>query len=369
MANGRMAWVLRRAAGAAKPALVAIGLAASLAMTSGAGAQDCSERDWKACKGKPWVVGDRMDTPIGEAWWPNKLWGKDDEAGSTNWYTRPEVIQRALAEARTGKVYRLARPYTSDMPAFGERKFVLRIPGGPTGGPFGANVLVYNDEFVATEIGQIGTQFDGLGHIGVAVNGAADKSQMRFYNGITQLEMEGSTGLKRLGVEKLHPIVARGILIDVAGAKGVDSLEAGYEITVADVYAALEKQGMKGFTFLPGDGVFFRTGWGKYWIKDNARYNAGQPGIGMEVAKWLSDVVQVGVTGADNWGTEVIPNKEPGCAFCVHSHLITRHGIVNQENMHLDDIAKDRVFRFLYVFSPTPIVGATGSPGAPLAIR
>jgi len=203
----------------------------------------------------------------------------------------------------------------------------------------------------------------------VAVNGAADKSQMRFYNGITQLEIEGSTGLKRLGVEKLHPIVARGILIDVAGSKGVDSLEAGYEISMADVNAALEKQGMKNFGFLPGDGVFFRTGWGKYWIKDNAKYNSGQPGIGMEVAKWLSDVVQVGVTGADNWGTEVIPNKEPGCAFCVHSHLITRHGIVNQENMHLDDLAKDGVFRFLYVFSPTPIVGATGSPGAPIAIR
>ncbi|MBM3380526.1 MAG: hypothetical protein FJY39_12520, partial [Betaproteobacteria bacterium] len=202
-------------------------VAGAIAITFGASAQDCSETNWKACKGKPWVVGDRMDTPIGEAWWPNKLWGKDDEAGSTNWYTRPDVTQRALAEARTGKVYRLARPYTSDMPTFGERRFVLRIPGGPTGGPFGANVLIYNDEFVATEIGQIGTQFDGLGHIGVAVNGAADKSQMRFYNGITQLEIESSTGLKRLGVEKLHPIVARGILIDVAGSKGVDSLEAG----------------------------------------------------------------------------------------------------------------------------------------------
>jgi hypothetical protein len=85
----------------------------------------------------------------------------------------------------------------------------LRIPGGPTGGPFGANIIIYNDEFLATEIGQVGTQFDGLGHIGVAVNGAADKSEMRYYNGVTQLEIEGSTGLKKLGIEKLHPIQVR----------------------------------------------------------------------------------------------------------------------------------------------------------------
>lgn len=329
----------------------------------------CSERDWKACKGKPWVVGEAMETPIGERWWPNKLWGAKDEAGSTNWFTRPEVVQRALAEAKTGKTYKLGRPYTSTMPTFGERKFVLRIPGSPTGGPFGANGVIYHDDFLATEIGQIGTQFDGLGHIGVAVNGAGDKAQMRYYNGVTQLEIEGASGLKKLGVEKLHPIAARGILVDVAGAKGVAFLEAGYEITMADVRDALAKQGLGDFKFLPGDGVFFRTGWGVHWIKDNAKFNAGEPGIGMEVALWLSDTVQAGVVGSDTWATEVVPNKEAACAFCVHTHLLTRHGIVNQENMDLDALAADKAWRFLYLYSPVPIVGATGSIGAPVAVR
>ena len=332
-------------------------------------AQECSDKNWKACKGKPWIIGSSMDTPLGDKWWPHKLWGAGDEAGSTNWYTKPEVVQRALAEAKTGKVCRLGRPYSSAMPTFGERKFVLRIPGGPTGGPFGANILVYNDEFLATEVGQVGTQFDGMGHIGIAINGAADKNEIRYYNGVTQLEMEGSTGLKKLGIEKLHPINARGVLLDIAALKGVEAMEAGYEITLADVNAALDKQGMKDFRFMPGDGVFFRTGWGKHWIKDNAKFNAGEPGIGMEVAKWLSDVVQAGVVGSDTWATEVIPNKEPGCAFCVHSHLLTRNGIVNQENMDLDGLAADKAYRFMYVYSPVPIVGATGSIGAPLAIR
>jgi kynurenine formamidase len=348
---------------------LAIAGAIATTISTAALSQECSDKNWKACKGKPWVVGDTMATPLGDVWWPNKLWGAGDEAGSTNWYRKPEVVQRALGEAKAGKTYSLGRPYTSNMPAFGARVFALRIPGGPTGGPFGAAALVYNDEFVATEIGQIGTQFDGLGHIGVAINGAADKSQIRYYNGVTQLEIESSTGLKRNGVEKLHAIVARGILIDVAALKNVDSLEAGYEITLADVNAALERQGMKDFKFMPGDGVFFRTGWGKYWIKDNAKYNSGEPGIGMEVARWLSDTVQAGVTGADTWATEVIPNKEPGCVFCVHGHLLTRHGIVNQENMDLDALSRDKAYRFMYVYNPVPIVGATGSPGAPLAIR
>jgi kynurenine formamidase len=344
-------------------------IALTLAALAAGNALACTDKDWKACKGKPWVIGDTMETPIGDRWWPNRLWGAGDEAGSTNWYTRPEVVQRALAEAKTGKVYKLGRPYTANMPAFGERKFVLRIPGSPTGGPFGANGVVYHDEFLATEIGQVGTQFDGLGHIGVAINGAADKSQMRYYNGVTQLEIEGSMGLKKNGVEKLHPIVARGILIDVAGAKGAANLDAGYEITLADVRAALARQGMTDFQFLPGDGVFFRTGWGVHWIEDNAKFNAGEPGIGMEVARWLSDTVQAGVVGSDTWATEVVPNKETGCAFCVHTHLLTRHGIVNQENMDLDALAADKAWRFLYLYSPVPIVGATGSIGAPVAVR
>jgi len=347
-----------------RSALVAATLAALASPTLA-----CTDRDWKACKGKPWVIGELMETPIGERWWPHKLWGAGDEAGSTNWYTKPEVVQRALAEAKTGKVYRLGRAYSAAMPMFGERKFALRIPGGPTGGPFGAANLVYNDEFLATEVGQVGTQFDGMGHIGVAINGAADKSQIRYYNGVTQLEIEGSTGLKKNGVEKLHPIVARGILIDVASAKGVTSLEAGYEITLADVRDALAKQGLAEFRFLPGDGVFFRTGWGVHWIKDNAKFNGGEPGIGMEVAKWLSDTVQAGVVGSDTWGLENIPAADPGCVFCVHAHMLTRHGIVNQENMDLDALAADRAWRFLYLYNPVPIVGATGSIGSPTAIR
>src|SRR5437867_362526 len=349
-----------------KRTVITVVVAALACVPTAVSAQDCSPENWKACKGRPWVTGTAMDTPIGERWWPNKLWGPTDEAGATNWYAKPDVIQRAVAQAKQGMVYKLGRPYTANQPAFGGRQFVMRLLGTPTGGPFGANGAVYHDDFVATEIGQTGTQFDGLGHLGVASNGPGDKNEMRYYNGFTETEIGDVYGLKKLGVEKLHPIVARGILIDAAGARGVEGMDAGQEITMADVRAALKRQGMEGFKFMPGDVVLFRTNWGRLWIKDNATYGGGAPGIGMEVAHWLSDQVQAGV---DTWPVEVIPNPDKGCAFCVHAHLITRHGILLQENMDLEALARDKVYTFLYVYSPAPVVGATGSMGSPLAIR
>ncbi len=334
----------------------------------GAARADCSAEDWSGCKGKPWVIGDKMQTPLGEAWWPHPIWGEGDEAGSTNWYLQPEVVLRALAEADKGKTYSLGRPYDADMPLFGARKFSLRIPGTPTGGPFGANKVLWHDEFLATEVGQVGTQFDGLGHIGVQVGGPGDKENMRFYNGFTAAQIGNAYGLQKIGTEKLHPIVARGVLLDIAGAKGVEMLEAGYVISRADIDAALAKQGMAGFAFKEGDTVLFRTGWGKLWKTDNAKFNSGEPGIGMEVARWLSDEVRAGVVGADTWAVEAVPNPDAACAFCIHQHLIARHGIVLQENLNLDGPAADGAHTFLYVYSPAPIVGATGSMGAPLAI-
>ena len=105
--------------------------ASALVLSTGAALAECSPENWQDCAGKPWVEGDKMETPIGSEWWPNELWGEGDEAGSTNWYTKPEVVQRALAEGDKGKTYQLGHPYTSEMPLFGTRQFVMRIPGTP----------------------------------------------------------------------------------------------------------------------------------------------------------------------------------------------------------------------------------------------
>jgi len=316
--------------------------------------------------GKAWVDGDCMETPLGEKWWPNPLWGEGDQAGSTNWYTKADVIGRAVAMVKQNKALRLGHPYTADQPMFGARKFVLRIPGTPTGGAFGPNKIMWNDEFLATEIGQAGTQFDGLGHIGVQVGADGDKNEMRWYNGFSAQEMGSPYGLLKLGTEHLHPIIARGILLDIAAVRGVETMEAGEIISMADVKAALEAQGQSGYKMMPGDAVLFHTGWDQYWT-DPAHYNAGCPGIGMEVARWIADG-QAGVTGFDTWPGDGIPNPDPDCVFCVHQFLQTRHGIINQENLNTSVLVDAGVYEFMYVYTPVPIVGATGSIGHPTAI-
>lgn len=353
----------------------AAALAAAMAFTAGGSAYaGCAEGDWKECAGQPWVDGDVMDTPLGSKWWPHPIWGAGDEAGSTNWYKKPEVVKRALALTKTGNTMKLGHEYVPEMPLFGARAFSLRIPGAPTGGPFGATALMYNDEYLATEIGQVGTQFDGLAHIGVAVGAPGDLTQMRFYNGFTMQEMWNAYGVNKLGPEKLHPIVARGIMLDIAAARGVESMEAGEVITMADVNNALKKQGMEGYKFMEGDAIIFRTGWEKYWISDNGKYNNGCPGIGMEVARWIAEDVKAGVTGGDTWPVDAVCGAgtkcevPPGCVFCVHTFLQTRHGIVNQENMKLKALADAGIYEFTYMYTPVPIKGATGSTGSPIAM-
>ncbi|MEO1494926.1 MAG: cyclase family protein [Pseudomonadota bacterium] len=344
-----------------------LGLAAMVAFSGQAAA--CSGDDWKACKGKPWVDGDVMETPLGSKWWPHPIWGEGDEAGSTNWYTKPEVIARAMAANKgEGKVYKLGHPYTADMPLFGARKFSLRtpMPTGVTDG-LGGNKITWNDEFLATEVGQVGTQFDGLAHIGVTMGKPGELGEMRWYNGFSGADMASAYGLKKLGVEKLHPIVARGILIDVGAIWGKDMV-AGDVIGMEHINKALEAQGMAGYAFMPGDAIVIRTGWEQHWT-DVPTYNNGAPGIGMEVARWIAEEVQAGVTVFDTWPGDAVPNPDPACAFCVHTYLQTRHGIVNQENAKLSELAADGVYEFTYIYSPAPIAGATGSMGAPIALR
>ncbi len=303
------------------------------------------------------------ETPVGAKWWPSK-WGAEDQAGASN-HINAEKILDALKGIKSGKTYEMGRMYETAMPKFGDRAFTMRIPGAPTGGPLGTNKIVWNDEFLATEIGQVGTQFDGLGHIGVAVKGQ-DKAEMRFYNGNTVADINDPTGLKKLGIEHVKPIITRGHLFDMMAVKG-RAMNIGEEITVADVEAAIKAQNMAADAIKPGDAVFFNTGHGLLWIKDNATFGKGEPGIGMAVGKWCIEK-QVCVVGADTWGVEAVPNPDANLAFPVHQELITKNGIFIHENLDLSGLAADKVFSFAYVMLPLRIKGGTGSPGRPIAI-
>lgn len=291
--------------------------------------------------------------------WMESKYGPEDQAGASNLMTAAKALQ-ATALMKTGTVVSIGRTYEAEMPLFGSRAFALRGTGGLAGGPFGKNNVVWMDDFIATEIGQVGTQFDGLGHIGIR----DENGNSIFYNGVRVRDMVGSAGLKKNGIEHVKPFFTRGVVLDIAAVRG-GPMDAGQEITVADVEKALELQKID--PPAQGDVVLFHTGWGRHWIEDNGTYNAGCPGIGMAVARWLIDR-DVALVGADTWPVEVVPNPNPENAFDVHQELLVKNGIFLHENVATERLTEAGISEFAYIFSPVPIKGATGSPGAPLAV-
>jgi kynurenine formamidase len=287
-----------------------------------------------------------------DRWYPSR-WGAEDQRGAANRLT-PAKVTQARDLIRQGRVYQLGRVYEAGMPLPATRHFSLHIPQAYVAG--GTNQGIYHDEVVSAEIGQVGTQFDGLGHFGIGE---------LFYNGNRRADFAQPGGLTKLGIENVGPIFTRGVLIDVAGLKGVTQLQAGYEITVADLKAALTRQKVQ---ITPGDVVITHTGWGALWMKDNAKYLAGAPGIGLAAAQFLADA-EVVVVGGDSSAVEVSPNPNADLRVPVHQLLIARNGIYLHENLATEVLARDNVYEFAYSFAPLRLKGATGSPGNPMAIR
>jgi kynurenine formamidase len=285
-------------------------------------------------------------------WYPSQ-WGADDQRGAANRITPAKVLEAKNLITR-GQTYQMGRVYESAMPMFGTRHFSLRIP--KVFGPTGTNEAVYHDEVVSGEIGQVGTQFDGLGHIGIGD---------LFYNGNRGSEFARAEGLTKLGIENVGALATRGVLIDVAAWKGQATLAGGYEITRADIEGALKRQNT---AIRSGDAVFIHTGWGSLWVKDNARYTANAPGIGVGAAQYLVER-EVALVGADTWAVEVVPNPDASLAFPVHQLFLPRNGIYIFENLATEDLARDSAYEFAFFFAPLRLKGATGSPGNPLAIR
>jgi kynurenine formamidase len=266
----------------------------------------------------------------------------------------PAKVLEAKDLIKQGIVYQLGHVYESGMPMFGTRHYSLRIPQAFS--MPGRNQAVYHDEIISGELGQIGTQFDGLGHLGIGD---------LFYNGNRRSEFAQAEGLMRLGIENVGPIVTRGVLIDVARFKGVEQLQGGYEITLADLQGALQRERAEIRT---GDVVVLHTGWGGLWMKDNARFVESAPGIGLAAAQFLVDK-EVVVVGSDTWGVEVMPNPDSSLSAPVHQLLIARNGIYLHENLITEALARDSVYEFAYMFAPLRLKGATGSPGNPIAVR
>ena len=283
---------------------------------------------------------------------PSK-WGAADERCSGN-HMKAESVLKAVRLVRTGEVVELGHVLNASMPISATRRFDVHTKRMFMNKP--SNRRGSNEEVLLSEIGQVGTQLDGFAHQTI---------EDKVYNCFKMDDIATRTGFTKVGIEKVGTLITRGVLIDIAALKGVDMLPDTYEITVADLEQALQRQNQK---LQPGDAVIIHTGWGKLWAKDNARYMKGNPGIGVQAAEWLAKQDPM-LVGADTPPVEVSPNPDPQISLPVHQIMLVVNGIHLLENLKLDDLAAKRVHEFAFMMQPLKLQGFTGSSVAPIAVR
>jgi kynurenine formamidase len=336
------------------------------------------------------------DSPITEGWAPSK-WGAGDRAGSSNHTKNPANIKRALGTIKQNKAITIGKYYHREAPAFGPRSWSMYIPGTPTGGPFGKNALVYHDELVITQIGQIQTQFDGPGHIGVNTSKGP-----QFYNGVMMWDAyeRGAggqvMGMGPLGVEHVgeNGFVCRLVVLDaVAYRKSQGKLAASAEmlpipkdpkspgiVTGDDVQAMVKAMGIAEIG--PGDCVAIHTGQGNTW--GNGRYKSltseqraaaraifaqGEPGFGISACQYMASR-DIALTMGDTSANDAQPFGEEGDGYAVpcHTQMMPRRGIWNLENVDTESLVKAGIKEAAFIWAPLRIIGATGSPGNPVVL-
>ncbi len=286
-----------------------------------------------------------------------------DEVGAGARIDRESVVA-SLGLAREGRIFDLDIGRFAGMPRHPlQPPFDLSTYRTPRGARAGANRagpdpdnltnFGFSLELVSTSM-HLGTHIDALCHVT-----AGDDDH--WYGGFTERGHLGDKGALASDVTHIPPIVTRGVLLDVAGAHAKRQLPPGYAIGPDDLELALLRAGTE---LRPGDVVLVHTGQLRDWPSVRG---GGEPGLGIEGARWLSGRGPVAV-GADNAAVEVLPSVVPGDPQPVHVHLMVECGIYIMEWMYLDELADAGISEFLFVCLPLKIDGATGSLVRPVAI-
>ena len=289
-------------------------------------------------------------------------WGDDDEIGTVNLVT-PDVVRRAAACVRTGKRFSLAIPLSSDGPQTGyvpgrinPLRTMIAVNTPFTGDP---SEFCTSDDIVVMAL-QAATHWDSLAH--VSYDG-------RLYNGFPAASVDAS-GASRCGINKIGTLISRGVLLDVARAKGVDRLEGGYALTADDLDAACELARVR---VEGGDIVLLRTGQMQLLKRgDKLGYAAPTPGPSTMTVEWFRDH-DVAAVATDNLTFEVFPCERKDAFLPVHLLHLVEMGMTQGQNFDLEalaeDCAGDGVYEFLLEASPQPFVRGLGSPVNPVAVK
>ena len=301
------------------------------------------------------VLGAGGQAAFGADWHPSEH-GAEDRIGALNHLSAEKVVQAARL-VTTGKTYPLGVVTGWETPAYPPRHYAITIiqPGFDNGPTMGANLATGNDDLLYTWMG-IGSQLDGLGHMGI---------NHVYYNGLTPKDFVSPTGLTQLSIDKLPPMVGRGVLLDMTRHFGEERLAAGTAFNRAEIKAQAEAQGV---AIGKGDVVLFHTGWLSLAGVDDEAFMAGEPGIGLDGAQYLASLDVVAV-GADTWGLEVLPGEDDALLFPVHQELLAKNGIYILENMNVAALAADEAWEFLFVLGQPRFEGAVQAVINPVAIR
>jgi len=288
-------------------------------------------------------------------------WGAADQIGAGNLLT----VERRLAALRSvqaGRIYDLSHEIGANAPYLlpNQTPYLLSIWASfrdsikrrrATGATNDAGTNLERVEMTM----HVGTHIDALGHFSIGD---------RLYNGNSAAEVVTDWGLDRLGIEHAPPMIARGVLLDVAGLDGGPHLNPGRAVSPDELQRAADRAGV---AVEAGDIVLIRTGWGRFFGVDNTRYVAGEPGIDVAAAHWLTgrDVVAI---GCDNMAVEVLPNPDRSLMMPVHQHVLAEAGVYLIENLALEELAVERVYSFCFILLATKYKGATGCPVRPVAL-
>ncbi|MFI6037638.1 cyclase family protein [Streptomyces sp. NPDC051315] len=288
-------------------------------------------------------------------------WGTDDEIGTLNLIT-DEVVRRAAAEVRTGRRVPLALPLREDGVQTGMipgRVNPLHTMVQINQEVFGPGTVACSDDAVTMGL-QAATHWDALTHV---------SHSGRLYNGRPAATVTAHGGAEFSGIDKARHVVSRGVLLDVARARGVDRLDGGHAVTPEDLAAAEELAGTR---VRAGDVVLVRTGQIRLYLSgDKHGYAHPSPGLSVRTPEWFH-ARDVAAVANDTLTFEVFPPEIDDLWLPVHALDLVEMGMLQGQNWNLEELStacgETRRYAFLLSAMPEPFVGGTGTPVAPVAV-
>ncbi|GAA4315617.1 cyclase family protein [Streptomyces venetus] len=288
-------------------------------------------------------------------------WGADDELGTLNLIT-DEAVREAAATVRTGRRIPLALPLRRDGVQTGMipgRIDPLHVMVQINQELFGPGTVACSDDVVTMGL-QAATHWDALPHV---------SHSGRIYNGRPADTVTPHGGAEFSGIDGVRRLVSRGVLLDVARARGTDRLDGGYAVTPEDLDAAEELAGTR---VRAGDVVLVRTGQVQFCLAgDRHAYAYPSPGLSIRTPEWFH-ARDVAAVANDTLTFEVFPPEVEGLWLPVHALHLVEMGMPQGQNWNLEELStacgEAGRYAFLLAATPEPFTGATGAPVAPVAV-